>query len=153
MNDRNLDISKYSYAAYRTLKKTLGEYDAVVECNELAVLEFIESISGDEAQHRIQFLSQKHSIPVHSVDVETFSTRIRQFYIASVMQQFEQFLLGFKALRRSGKIIFQMPNGFPKGWRHGVSECYGKYQRKILSVHEKLHGLLSSCTELLCAYR
>lgn len=96
MHDRDLDISKYSYTAYRTLKKTLGEYDAVVECNELAVLEFIQSIEDEPAQQRIKFLSQKHRIPFHSVKIDIFSTRIRQYYIASVMQQLEQFLLSFQ---------------------------------------------------------
>ena len=40
--DKNQDITKFSYFSYRALKNTLGEFDATVECNELAIREFIK---------------------------------------------------------------------------------------------------------------
>ena len=97
MPDRDLDITKFSYFAYRKLKKTLGEFDAVVECNEIAIREFIEKANKDGTNKYIQQLSHKHRVRVNEVDFLKFSTRIRQYYVASVFQQAEQFIKDFKA--------------------------------------------------------
>lgn len=97
MPDRDLDITKFSYFAYRKLKKTLGEFDAVVECNEIAIREFIEKAKSQGANKYIQQLSHKHRVRVDEVDFLKFSTRIRQYYVASVFQQAEQFIKDFKA--------------------------------------------------------
>lgn len=96
MPDRDLDITKFSYLSYRSLKKALGEFDAVVECNELAIREFIYNASNDNSQDYIQMLSSKHSVKVNEVDFYKFSSRIRQYYVASVFQQCEQFFKDFK---------------------------------------------------------
>lgn len=96
MHDRDSDITKFSYPSYRKLKKTLGEFDAVVECNEIAIKEFIEHASRYKINEYIQQLSKKHKLKVDEVNFLKFSTRIRQYYIASVFQQSEQFLKDFK---------------------------------------------------------
>lgn len=96
MQDRDLDITKFSYFSYRKLKKTLGEFDAVVECNEIAIKEFIEQAPKEKIQEYIQELSQKQKVKVNEVDFLKFSSRIRQYYILSVFQQAEQFLKDFK---------------------------------------------------------
>jgi len=96
MPDRDLDITKFSYFAYRKLKKTLGEFDAVVECNEIAIKEFVEQAPEEKVQQYVQQLSQKHKVKVDEVDFLKFSSRIRQYYISSVFQQAEQFLKDFK---------------------------------------------------------
>jgi hypothetical protein len=96
MPDRDLDITKFSYKAYRKLKKTLGEFDAVVECNEIAIREFIEKIQSEDQQKYIQQLSTKHKVGVGAVNFVQFSSRIRHYYVASVFQQSEQFLKDFK---------------------------------------------------------
>lgn len=96
MADRDLDITKFSYFAYRKLKKTLGEFDAVVECNEIAIKEFIEKTNKQDSRKYIQQLSTKHKIKVNEVDFFKFSSRIRQYYVASVFQQSEQFFKDFK---------------------------------------------------------
>lgn len=98
MSDRNLDITKFSYKSYRILKKRLGEFDAVVECNEIAIKEFVEraKVAPNGINRYIQELSIKHNVNVDYVDFDKFSSRIRQYYIASVSQQFEQFLFDFK---------------------------------------------------------
>ena len=96
MPDRDLDITKFSYFAYRRLKKTLGEFDAVVECNEIAIREFIEQAEKEDAFKYIQQLSSKHKVKVDEVDFFKFSSRIRQYYVSSVFQQSEQFLKDFK---------------------------------------------------------
>lgn len=59
MQDRDLDITKFSYPSYRKLKMTLGEFDAVVECNEIAIREFIEHAKKEDLQKYIQQLSKK----------------------------------------------------------------------------------------------
>lgn len=96
MPDRDLDITKFSFFAYRKLKKTLGEFDAVVECNEIAIKEFIEQAPKENLQKYIQQLSTKHKVKVDEVDFLKFSSRIRQYYVASVSQQSEQFLKDFR---------------------------------------------------------
>jgi len=96
MPDRDLDITKFSYNSYRKLKKVLGEFDAVVECNEIAIREFIEKAKFEDTQKYIQQLSTKHKVRVNEVDFIKFSSRIRQYYVASVFQQSEQFLKNFK---------------------------------------------------------
>ena len=96
MPDRDLDITKFSYFAYRKLKKTLGEFDAVVECNEIAIKEFVEQAPKEKIQQYVQQLSHKHKVKVDEVDFLKFGSRIRQYYISSVFQQAEQFLKDFK---------------------------------------------------------
>jgi hypothetical protein len=94
---RDITETKFSFKAFRSLKKGLGEFDAVVECNELAIREFLKNLkaSHDKKQF-IQDLSQKHQIRVDTVSVDLFSSRIRLFYILSIMQQAEQFFDEFK---------------------------------------------------------
>lgn len=96
MPDRELDITKFSFFAYRKLKKILGEFDAVVECNEIAIREFLEQAKKVDTQKYIQQLSSKHQVKVDIVDFQKFETRIRQYYVASVFQQAEQFIKDFK---------------------------------------------------------
>lgn len=96
MADRDLDITKFSFLAYRKLKKSLGEFDAVVECNEIAIKEFIEQAPKENLQKYIQQLSSKHKVKVDEVNFLKFSSRIRQYYVASVSQQSEQFLKDFR---------------------------------------------------------
>ena len=94
---RGTTETKFSFNAFRSLKKGLGEFDAVVECNELAIREFLKNVeSSHDKKLFIQDLSAKHKIRVDTVDIKSFSSRIRQFYILSVMQQVEQFFDEFK---------------------------------------------------------
>ena len=94
---RDTTETKFSFNAFRSLKKGLGEFDAVVECNELAIREFLKNVeSSHDKKLFIQDLSAKHKIRVDTVDIKSFSSRIRQFYILSVMQQVEQFFDEFK---------------------------------------------------------
>ncbi len=89
--------TKFSFIAFRNLKKGLGNFDAIVECNELAIREFINNISNsDKPEEYIRELSLKHKITVNAVHIQSFSARIRQFYILSVLQQAEQFIDEFK---------------------------------------------------------
>lgn len=97
MPDRDLDISKFSFFAYRKLKKALGEFDAVVECNEIAIREFIQHSKKEGSSNYIQRLSDIHSIRVDEVDFLKFETRVGQYNIASVFQQAEQFMKDFKS--------------------------------------------------------
>lgn len=81
MPDRDDDITKFSYNSYRKLKKTLGEFDAVVECNEIAIREFIEKAKSEFPGKYIEELSSKHRIRVNDVNFLQFSSRIRQCII------------------------------------------------------------------------
>lgn len=96
LSDNELDVTKFSYSAYRKLKKNLGEFDAVVECNEIAIREFVEQVPKENLGEYIKRLSEKHKVKVDEVDVKKFDSRIRQYYVLSVFQQFEQFLKDFK---------------------------------------------------------
>lgn len=94
---RDINETKFSFKAFRNLKKGLGEFDAVVECNEMAIREFLKNLKASQDQKQfIQELSQKHGVRVDTVSVDLFSSRIRLFYILSVMQQAEQFIDEFR---------------------------------------------------------
>jgi hypothetical protein len=94
---RDINETKFSFKAFRNLKKGLGEFDAVVECNELAIREFLKNLKSCPDQKQfVQALTQKHGVKVDTVSVELFSSRIRLFYILSVMQQAEQFIDEFR---------------------------------------------------------
>lgn len=94
---RDINETKFSFKAFRNLKKGLGEFDAVVECNEMAIREFLKNLKASQDKKEfIQDLSQKHGVRVDTVSVELFSSRIRLFYILSVMQQAEQFINEFR---------------------------------------------------------
>lgn len=94
---RDINETKFSFKAFRNLKKGLGEFDAVVECNEMAIREFLKNLKASQDQKQfIQDLSQKHGVRVDTVSVDLFSSRIRLFYILSVMQQGEQFIDEFR---------------------------------------------------------
>ncbi len=90
---RDINETKFSFKAFRKLKKGLGKFDAVVECNEMAIREFLKNLKGSQDQKQfIKDLSQKHGVKVDTVNVQLFSSRIRLFYILSVMQLAEQFI-------------------------------------------------------------
>lgn len=90
-------ISYYNYKCYQNLKERLGLFDAVIECNELALREFIlNSKIAESPKEYIKSLSSKHSIKVDSVDTQLLHSRIRHFYIMSVSQQADQFFDEFR---------------------------------------------------------
>lgn len=94
---RDADITKFTFKSFRALKKRLGEFDAVVECNEIAIREFAVQVrSSTNAKKHIEELSLKHRVRVNEVDFAKFGARIRQFYVLSVTQQAEQFLEEFQ---------------------------------------------------------
>lgn len=83
---RDSEEPKISFKAFRNLKKGLGEFDTVIECNEMAIREFLKNLKTSQNQKQfIQDLSQKHEVRVDTVSVDLFSLRIRIFYILSVM--------------------------------------------------------------------
>lgn len=94
---RDINETKFSFKAFQNLKKGLGEFDAIVECNEIVIREFLENLKASHNQKQfIQDLSQIHGVKVDTVNVNLFSSRIRLFYILSVMQQAEQFIDEFR---------------------------------------------------------
>lgn len=94
---RDINETKFSFKAFRNLKKGLGEFDAVVECNEMAIREFLLNLKGSQNQKQfIQNLSDRHQVRVDTINISLFSSRIRLFYIMSVMQQAEQFIDEFR---------------------------------------------------------
>lgn len=94
---RDINETKFSFKAFRNLKKGLGEFDAVVECNEMAIREFLKNLNTSQDKKQfIQDFSNKHEIRVDTINVDLFSSRIRLFYILSVMQQAEQFIDEFR---------------------------------------------------------
>ncbi len=93
---RDKTTTKFSFQSFRSLKKRLGEFDAIVECNELAIREFLSMHEQEiDPDHFIQKLSVKHSVRVDTVNIKLFASRIRQFYVSSVIQQAEQFFEEF----------------------------------------------------------
>ncbi len=94
---RDINETKFLFKSFRNLKKGLGAFDAVVECNEIAIREFLKNLKDSQGPKQfIQTLSQKHGVRVDTVNIDLFSSRIRLFYILSVMQQAEQFIDEFR---------------------------------------------------------
>ena len=94
---RDINETKFSFKAFRNLKKGLGEFDAVVECNEVAIREFLKNLNTSHDPNKfIHDLAQQHGVRVDTVRIDIFSSRIRLFYVLSVMQQAEQFFDEFK---------------------------------------------------------
>lgn len=94
--NRDINETKFSFKAFRNLKKGLGEFDAVVECNEIAIREFIDNHKASHNPEQfIQELSEKHGVRVDTININLFASRIRLFYILSVAQQGEQFFEEF----------------------------------------------------------
>lgn len=84
---------KFRFQAYRTLLKRLGEYDAIVELNELAVRKFLDEIDGNE-ESAISSASKLYGIRIDfdsKFDHTEFTARRSQFYVLSVYQQAEVF--------------------------------------------------------------
>jgi hypothetical protein len=87
----------FTFRCYRNLKYNLGKLDAIVECNELAVREFVARARDfKDPSAYISDLSTQHEIRVNHVDFEHFRIRAAQLYILSVYQQAEDFLQGFR---------------------------------------------------------
>jgi hypothetical protein len=79
------------------LEATLGKSDAIVECTELSIREFImNSLSATSTQQYIQGLSAKHSIRVDNSEMLLLSSHISQLYIITVYAQAEEFLESFR---------------------------------------------------------
>lgn len=84
---------RFRFPCYASLRKHLGEYDALVELNELAVRSLMSRIKPDP-QNLLQAESSEHQVRVdHSIALtdEQFAARRAQFYVLSVYQQAELF--------------------------------------------------------------
>lgn len=84
----------FRFKAYSDLKRKLGEIDAIVECLELASLNFIEYIIKDgnckqDIQKNIEILSTKHKIKVNYVEPKAFGDRVILLHIINVYEQLE----------------------------------------------------------------
>lgn len=97
MNDRDRDYTKFTFDSYRRFKKVLGEFDAVLECTELAIREFNSIYSKAESKSEfIDKMSSKHSVNVNVHDYRKMELRVSTLYIVSVHREFEIFLQEFK---------------------------------------------------------
>ena len=82
----------FIFPCFRTLKQTLGEFDAIVECTELATRRFIDNAnSSGNVENYISEQSKRYDVRVDNVDIATMPVRVAQFHIISVYQQAEYF--------------------------------------------------------------
>ena len=130
------------FPSYRALKRKLGEFDAVVECNELAMRELIQSLRENPAY--VEDLSAKHGIKVDSVNLDILQPRVAQFYILSVYQQFEGFLESFRDehphssrwIYEDGKSLLQnILRNLDNGGNDLKAKCIVEYQLDILDYY------------------
>jgi len=133
---------KFRFEAYVTLKKRLGEYDAIAEMNELAVRKFLHDISGSEYSS-VESASVAHKIRVNydrNLDHKEFAARRSQFYILSVYQQAEQF-------------FDDLVNGLPQGlqWKTTKGDARGDDEAQLSWILRmiKKHVTSKLSTELL----
>ena len=99
MSDRERDVTEFSYPSYRAFKKILGEYDAVIECIELAIQEFQNIYSKVPIHKKSDFIakmSETHSVDVSVYDFRRIDSRTSKLSIVSTHREFEIFLDDFK---------------------------------------------------------
>lgn len=98
-----MENKKFAFRCYYKLKDTLGRFDSVVECNELAVRQFIESLNhSDDKEKFFSESYKKYGVRVNSLNSGIFHTRISQWYILSVYQQAEDFFREFRSEHPEG---------------------------------------------------
>ena len=96
------ELSMYKFHSYVKLKERLGLFDAIVECNELAIRELLFNIENSTSKNEyIKELSLRHKIKVDTFNTQALTSRIRQFYILSAYQQADQFLDEFRQEHKS----------------------------------------------------
>ena len=86
-------LPRFKFPCYANLRKHLGEYDALVELNELAVRSLMSRVQSDP-RALLEVESRAHQIRVdHSSALSNgqFAARRAQFYVLSVYQQAELF--------------------------------------------------------------
>jgi hypothetical protein len=81
--------------AYRSLIKTLGESDAVVEWIEVGMRE-IERINKASGSHAAEQLAASHGICVHPIDPTSLRSRCARLQVLAVYQQIEYFFRAFR---------------------------------------------------------
>ena len=87
------ELPRFRFPCYANLRKRLGEFDALVELNELAVRSLMSRVKLDP-RNLLQAESSEHQIRVdHSIALTDgeFAARRAQFYVLSVYQQAELF--------------------------------------------------------------
>jgi len=88
---------RFILPCFRKLKKKLGKLDAIVECNELAVREFISNVKqSSKPTEYINEVSLMFNVKVNNVDIEYMPIRISHLYILSTYQQAEIFIKKFR---------------------------------------------------------
>jgi hypothetical protein len=89
--------TSFRFHAYRELKRTLGEINAVVETTELAMRSFVAQAKlAADTDTFIKNLSILHGVRVDKLDLQVLTRQMNHFYIVSVHQHFETFLKSFK---------------------------------------------------------
>ena len=122
-----MENNKFAFRCYYKLKDALGRFDSVVECNELAVRQFVESLNCSDNKEK--FFSEsyaKYGVRVNSLDSDVFHTRISQWYILSVYQQAEDFFTEFRR---------EHPDGSTWGKRNDKESQLAGLMR-VLSLNE-----------------
>jgi hypothetical protein len=94
----------FRFPCYRTFKHELGEFDAACEVIELArrELDGQAQASGKPSAY-IQGLSEKHKVRVNTFDRAELESRTARFYVVSVHQRLEEFLLDLREAHPSFK--------------------------------------------------
>lgn len=87
-----MDFHNFKFRCYRNLKKNLGEIDAIVECSELAIREFVYLSNNSQGNDYIKQKSYQHCVKVDSVDCVRLVQRNSKLHILNVYGQFEWFL-------------------------------------------------------------
>lgn len=87
----------FRFVAYRDLKRTLGQINAVVETAELAMRSFASQARlAPSTDVFVRQMSKAHGVRVDVLDLQASTRQMNHFYIVSVHQYFESFLKAFK---------------------------------------------------------
>ncbi|MGB0930557.1 MAG: hypothetical protein ACPGVB_07265, partial [Chitinophagales bacterium] len=81
------------YKSFTNFKKKLGQYNLVINSNELSNLDFLDNVGGIED---IKHLNDKYSLHIYSERFVNIVTKMPYLYIVSAYQQSEIFFQQFK---------------------------------------------------------
>jgi hypothetical protein len=87
----------FRFPCYRDFKFELGQFDAICEMIELARRELEgQAKASNNVVQFIAGLSNKHKVRVNTFDGDELAAQTARFYVVSVHQRFDDFLLDLK---------------------------------------------------------
>jgi hypothetical protein len=142
----------FRFAAYRDLKRTLGQINAVVETAELAMRAFAaQARIAPSAGVFVKEMSAAHGVRVDSMDLLASARHMHHFYIMSVHQQLEVFLKALKKEHprttwldhKENSLLKNVLSSFPEYQYSGMVDAVGRLEVDISDYYRNVRNALA----------